>query len=50
MNEPEAYRPKINLYRCSCRHCDAAQEELGKLSEKYGAVLEVQRVDRAEAM
>lgn len=50
MSEPEQYRPKINLYRCSCRHCDAAQEELGKLSQKYGAVLEVQRVERDERL
>ena len=50
MSEQEQYRPKVTLYRCTCRHCDAAQEQLRKLSERYGAVLEVQRVDRDERL
>ncbi|MCM2305799.1 MAG: hypothetical protein NDJ72_13950 [Elusimicrobia bacterium] len=50
MSEPEHYRPKVTLYRCACRHCDAAQEELLKLRERYGAVFEVQRVERDERL
>ncbi|MCR4295826.1 MAG: hypothetical protein NUW21_09850 [Elusimicrobia bacterium] len=50
MNEPEAYRPKVSLYRCTCRHCDAAEEELRRLAERYGAAFEVQRVDRDERL
>lgn len=43
-------RPKVALYRCTCRHCDAAEEDLRKLCERYGAVFEVQRVDRDERL
>jgi hypothetical protein len=50
MNEPEQYRTKVTLYRCTCKHCDAAQEELRKLSERHGAIFEVQRVDRDERL
>lgn len=50
MSEPEQYRPKVTLYRCDCRHCDAAQEELRRLSERHGAIFEVQRVDRDERL
>lgn len=50
MSEPEAYRTKVTLYRCACRHCDAAEEELRKLSERYGAIFEIQRVDRDERL
>lgn len=48
-NEAES-RPKVTLYRCICRHCDTAEEELRVLSEKYGAVFEVQRADRDERL
>lgn len=50
MSAPEQYRPKVTLYRCTCKHCDAAEEELRKLSERHGAVFEVQRVDRDERL
>lgn len=50
MIEQEQYRPKVSLYRCTCRHCDAAEEELRKLSERYGGVFEVSRVDRDERL
>ncbi|MDX6768783.1 MAG: HD-GYP domain-containing protein [Elusimicrobiota bacterium] len=50
MNEKEDYRPKVTLYRCTCRHCDAAEEQLRKLSAQYSAVFEVQRVDRDERL
>lgn len=39
--EPEPDAPKVDLYRCGCRHCDAAEAELRKLSAKHGAVFEV---------
>ena len=39
MNEQEQYRPMVALYRCTCRHCDAAEDELSKLSERHGVVL-----------
>ena len=38
------------LYRCTCKHCDAAEERLLTLSARYGAVFEVQRVDRDERL
>ena len=41
----EDERPKITLYRCTCEHCDSAEEKLKELSVRYGAVFEVQRVD-----
>lgn len=50
MTEKEDYRPRVTLYRCTCRHCDTAEDELRKLSGQYGAVLEVQRVDRDERL
>lgn len=50
MSEPEQYRTKVTLYRCACRHCDAAQEELRRLADKHGAVLEIRRVDRDERL
>lgn len=50
MNESEQYRPKVALYRCTCRHCDAAEEDLRRLCGEYGAVFEVQRVDRDERL
>lgn len=51
MSEPrEGYRPKVMLYRCTCKHCDTAEEQLRKLSAQYGAVFEVQRVDRDERL
>lgn len=50
MSEPEQYRPKVMLYRCTCRNCDAAEEKLRSLSAQYGAVFEVQRVDRDERL
>lgn len=50
MSEPEQYRPKVSLYRCACKHCDAAEEELRRLSERHGAIFEVQRVDRDERL
>ena len=43
-------RPKVSLYRCTCRHCDAAEETLRELSDRYGAIFEVQRVDRDERL
>ncbi|MDP3540961.1 MAG: hypothetical protein Q8T11_00680 [Elusimicrobiota bacterium] len=49
-DQEEAYRTKVALYRCTCRHCDAAEEDLRKLCARYGAVLEVQRVDRDERL
>lgn len=50
MSETEPYRPKVALYRCTCRHCDAAEAVLRELSARYGAVFEVQRVDRDERL
>jgi len=50
MSAPEQYRPKVDLYRCTCKHCDAAEEELRKLAERHGAVFEVHRVDRDERL
>lgn len=50
MDELEHYRPKVTLYRCACHHCDAAEEELRKLSGQYGADFEIQRVDRDERL
>jgi hypothetical protein len=47
---PSEDRPKVTLYRCACRHCDDAEEALRKLSERYGAVFEVQRADRDERL
>ena len=38
-------RPKITLYRCTCEHCDDAQEKLKELSVRYDALFEVQHVD-----
>lgn len=40
----------MTLYRCACRHCDAAEEELRKLAPRYGATLEVQSVDSQERL
>lgn len=48
--EESGNRPKVTLYRCTCRHCDAAEEELRRLALRYGAVFEVQRVDRDERL
>jgi hypothetical protein len=50
MNEQEQHRPTVALYRCTCRYCGAAEEELRKLSERHGAAFEVQRVDRDERL
>ncbi|HAZ09266.1 MAG TPA: hypothetical protein DCZ01_12270 [Elusimicrobia bacterium] len=52
MNDQEerVNRPKVSLYRCTCRHCDAAEEELRRLALRYGAIFEVQRVDRDERL
>lgn len=44
--EEEKPRTRVTLYRCTCKHCDSAEEELKKLSILYGAVLEVQRVEQ----
>jgi len=46
----EGYSPKVMLYRCTCKHCDTAEEQLRKLAAQYGAVFEVQRVDRDERL
>jgi hypothetical protein len=48
--EPAEDRPQVTLYRCACRHCDAAEETLRELSNRYGAIFEVQRVDRDERL
>jgi hypothetical protein len=37
-------RVKVTLYRCTCEHCDRAEEALRKLAVVYGALFEVQRV------
>jgi hypothetical protein len=51
MNDEEsAKRPKVSLYRCTCKHCDDAEEELRRLALRYGAIFEVQRVDRDERL
>lgn len=47
---PGEERRKVTLYRCTCRHCDTAEEQLRELSERYGAVFEVERVDRDERL
>lgn len=50
MNEHGEYRPKVTLYRCACRHCDAAEEQLRELAGRHGSVFEVQHVDRDERL
>lgn len=50
MSEPAARAPHVTLYRCTCRHCDAAAEELRTLCARYGAVLEIRRADLDEGM
>lgn len=36
---------EIVLYRCDCRHCGQAEEELKGLAAQYGAELSVKRVN-----
>lgn len=44
--ELKARRMEIVLYRCGCRHCDAAQRELSRLARQYGALLDIRPVDK----
>lgn len=46
MIEEGEVRTRVALYRCGCADCDAAEEQLRALTQRYGADLEVDRVDR----
>lgn len=36
---------EVVLYRCECRHCDAAERELRRVAKEMGARLEVARTE-----
>lgn len=42
----EPRRTEIELYRCGCKHCDAAQEALAELARRHGALMTITRVDK----
>ena len=44
--ELKSQRTVVTLHRCGCRHCDDAEERLGKLARAYGAILEVKQVEQ----
>jgi glutaredoxin len=41
---------EIKLYRCSCHHCDAAEEDLTRLSTRYGMKLTIKHVEKEPYM
>lgn len=48
--EEKGSRAEVRLYRCRCKHCDAAEQELGHLALRYGAKVEVKYVDQQEGL
>ena len=53
MNVGEELKPRrleVVLYRCACRSCDAAVEELTRLARQYGALLEIKQVEKEPHM
>lgn len=44
--EMKSQRTKITLYRCECKHCNAAEEELQQLAKENGVFLEVKKVEK----
>ncbi len=43
--ESQPRRTVVILHRCGCRHCDFAEEQLGRLAKAHGVYLEVKRVE-----
>lgn len=46
--EPETKTAEVELFRCGCPHCDQAERELRRLSDKHGARFQVTRADKQE--
>ena len=51
MEEKKPRRPaQIVLYRCACRHCGSAEEELRRVAAPHAASLSVQHIDDGERL
>lgn len=48
--ETSAEPSEVKLYRCSCRHCDAAEEDLARLVARYRMVLIIKNVEKEPYM
>ena len=41
---------EVTLYRCTCKHCDAAEEDLTRLTARYGMKFTVKSVNKEPYM